>query len=343
MSTISTEDKALMVASKAFTVESVAKSWYFVITTLLVLAGLLTAAALLPWWPARLAAAVVAGLTIVRFFCLYHDFQHGALLRNSTVARGIFWLYGELALTPPTVWRETHNYHHAHTAKLIGSHIGSYPMLTPRMYAALSPVKKWLYRAARHPLNVAAALVTVFAVGMCLRAFLRAPKAHWDGAVSLLMVTGLSVALIVTGHADVWLFTYVVPMGVATAAGAYLFYAQHNYPGVKVASRENWTFVKAATESSSYMKMSPLMHWFTANIGYHHVHHLNAAIPFYRLPEAMAALPALQNPGVTGLTPKDIAACFRLKLWEPEKNEMVGYEAVERLSGGNGLRPSQAA
>jgi|CXWL01.1.fsa_nt_gi omega-6 fatty acid desaturase (delta-12 desaturase) len=342
MSTVASEDKALLVASKAFTVESVSKSWFYVWSTLSILGALIAAAALLPWWPARLAVGVIAGLTIVRTFCLYHDFQHGALLRNSKPARAIFWLYGELALTPPTVWRETHNYHHAHTAKLIGSHIGSYPMLTPRMYAGLPGWKKWLYRAARHPVNVAAALVTVFAIGMCLRAFLRAPKAHWDGLVSLLMVGALSAALILTGHSDVWLYAYVVPMAVATAAGAYLFYAQHNYPAVKVAPRETWRFVTAATESSSYMKMSPLMHWFTANIGYHHVHHLNAAIPFYRLPEAMAALPALQNPGVTSLKPSDIAACFRLKLWEPEKNTMVGYEAADELTNG-GLRPSQAA
>ncbi|MBX7114205.1 MAG: fatty acid desaturase [Myxococcaceae bacterium] len=342
MSTVAAEDKALLVASKAFTVESVSQSWAYLLSTIAILAGLTAAAVLLPWWPARLLTAVVAGLTIVRLFCLYHDFQHGALLRGSKLARGIFWLYGELALTPPTVWRETHNYHHAHTAKLIGSHIGSYPMVTPRMYAALSPVKKWLYRAARHPLNVASALVTVFAVGMCARAFLRAPKAHWDGAVSLLMVTGLGAASIFTGHTEAWLFGYVVPMAVATAAGAYLFYAQHNYPGVKVAPRETWRFVTAATESSSYMKMSPLMNWFTANIGYHHVHHLNAAIPFYRLPEAMAALPALQNPGVTGLSPRDIVACFQLKLWDPEKNAMVGYEAVDALGDG-GLKPSQAA
>jgi omega-6 fatty acid desaturase (delta-12 desaturase) len=52
---------------------------------------------------------------------------------------------------------------------------------------------------------------------------------------------------------------------------------------------------------------------------------LNPGIPFYRLPEAMAALPALQHPGKTSLRPRDIAACFKLKLWDPEARRMVGY------------------
>jgi omega-6 fatty acid desaturase (delta-12 desaturase) len=73
------------------------------------------------------------------------------------------------------------------------------------------------------------------------------------------------------------------------------------------------------------MVMGPVMNWFTANIGFHHVHHLNAAIPFYRLPEAMKAIPELQHPGTTSLAPKDIAAALALKVWDPEQNKMVGY------------------
>ena len=67
-------------------------------------------------------------------------------------------------------------------------------------------------------------------------------------------------------------------------------------------------YTRAALESSSFMEMSPLMHWFTGNIGYHHVHHLNPQIPFYRLPEAMAGIPEMQHPGRTSLRLKDLRA-----------------------------------
>ena len=117
-------------------------------------------------------------------------------------------------------------------------------------------------------------------------------------------------------------------MWVATMAGAYLFYAQHNFPEGKIASRQDWTFSGAALDSSSYMVMGPLMNWLTANIGFHHVHHLNAAIPFYRLPEAMNAIPELQHPSKTSWGAKDVVECFKLKLWDPEQNKMVGYPEV---------------
>ncbi|HRD37488.1 MAG TPA: fatty acid desaturase, partial [Bacteroidia bacterium] len=106
--------------------------------------------------------------------------------------------------------------------------------------------------------------------------------------------------------------------------GAYLFYAQHNFPGVTFKGNEEWTYEGAALESSSYMDLNPFMHWVTANIGYHHVHHMNARIPFYRLPEVMKALPELQNAKKTSLKPKDIIACFKLKVWDFEKQQMVG-------------------
>jgi omega-6 fatty acid desaturase (delta-12 desaturase) len=74
------------------------------------------------------------------------------------------------------------------------------------------------------------------------------------------------------------------------------------------------------------MKLGPVMIFFTGNIGYHHVHHLNHRIPFYRLPEAMAAIPELRNPrGVTSLHPRDVIACFRLKLWDPSLGKLVGF------------------
>lgn len=67
------------------------------------------------------------------------------------------------------------------------------------------------------------------------------------------------------------------------------------------------------------------MHWFTGNIGYHHIHHLNPRIPFYRLPEAMAGMRELQIPVTTSLRPSDVRRCFRLKLWDPSRDEMVTF------------------
>ena len=182
-----------------------------------------------------------------------------------------------------------------------------------------------MYKMVRHPLTILGAYFTIFMLGMSISPFLRAPKKHWDSALAVVLNFAIGGLIIATVGFEAFFFVWFMPLAVAMMAGAYLFYAQHNFPDIDVQPRQTWTYGKAALESSSYMKTGPIMRWFTGNIGYHHVHHLNSMIPFYRLPEAMAGIPELQNPGTTSLSPKDIVACFRLKLWDPESGEMVGY------------------
>ena len=67
------------------------------------------------------------------------------------------------------------------------------------------------------------------------------------------------------------------------------------------------------------------MNWFTGNIGYHHVHHLNAKIPFYRLPEAMENIEELQSPTRTSLRLADIVSCLQLKLWDPATEQLLTF------------------
>jgi len=326
--------KELIAATKPFAEESRARSWWYFLSTLAVVGMLAALGARAPWWPLRLAASVLEGLVIVRVFILYHDHLHSALLRNSSVAKWIMYAYGIVVLTPPTVWRSTHNYHHAHTAKIVGSHVGSYAMVTVDMWRQLTPTQRLMYKVTRHPLNILFAYFTVFAFGMCVSAFLRNRRKHWDALVSIVVHVTLSAAIAVLAGVDVWIYTLFVPTFVACASGAYLFYVQHNFPDVYVQPRESWSYDRAALESSSYLEMGTVMNWLTGNIGYHHVHHLNPTIPFYRLPEAMAAMPELQHPPKSTLRPRDVAAAFRLKLWDPAVGKMVGYPREDEARHG---------
>ena len=154
---------------------------------------------------------------------------------------------------------------------------------------------------------------------------MRDPRKNWD--------CGLSIALHVTLIVIVWTgfgfsvvaFTMFIPFTISAAMGAYLFFAQHNYPGMHIVPLGEWTHYRGALESSSYLKCGLIMRWFTGNIGYHHVHHLNALIPFYRLPEAMAAIPELQHPVVTSFHPRDVLTCLRLNLWDTSRQRLVSY------------------
>jgi omega-6 fatty acid desaturase (delta-12 desaturase) len=74
--------------------------------------------------------------------------------------------------------------------------------------------------------------------------------------------------------------------------------------------------------------MSKLMHWFTGNIGYHHIHHINSRIPFYRLPEAFKKIPELHDVKSVSLKFKSIKACLHLKVWDPDKQRMIGLKEI---------------
>jgi omega-6 fatty acid desaturase (delta-12 desaturase) len=119
------------------------------------------------------------------------------------------------------------------------------------------------------------------------------------------------------------LLTQLIPHFIACAVGSYMFYAQHNFPDVSFNDAAGWTYEKAAMESSSFMRTNRIMAWFTGNIGYHHIHHLNARIPFYRLPEVLKKIPELQTPKTTSLNPMDIIRCLRLKVWDVESQRMA--------------------
>jgi omega-6 fatty acid desaturase (delta-12 desaturase) len=318
-------DRALIDQTRPFARESRARSWFSFLTTFILLAIASYAALITPWWGPRLAASIVAGLLVVRAFILFHDFSHGALLRGSRVASVVFPVFGVTVMAPARVWRETHNYHHAHTAKIVGSNVGSYAMVTTEIWKRMSPRDRLAYRAIRHPLTILLAYFTIFLVGMGVSPFLRAPRKHVVAGLAVLGHVGAWAGALWLGIFPAFFFAFALPVMIACAVGAYLFYAQHNFPEVHVQPREAWTYTRAALESSSFFEMGPVMRFFTGNIGYHHVHHLNPQIPFYRLPEAMTALPALQTPGRTSFHPRDVIACFRLKLWDPERGRMVGY------------------
>jgi omega-6 fatty acid desaturase (delta-12 desaturase) len=320
-----TAERALIESTRPFATELPVKTWANVVGTFALLAALTSIAALARPWPLRAAASILEGLTIVRAFILFHDHLHGAIFRGSRLARALFYLFGMTVMTPAPVWRETHNYHHAHTAKIVGSHVGSYAMVTTDMWRRMSARERLAYRLVRHPLTILFAYFTVFLLGMGVSPFLRSPRKHANAGVTVLLHACAWAAAAWFHVLPAFLFAFAGPLGIACALGAYLFYAQHNFPDMHVQPREAWSYARAALESSSYMNLGPVMNFFTGNIGYHHVHHLNPAIPFYRLPEAMTAIPELQSPGRTSLRPGAVLACLRLKLWDPASGHMVGY------------------
>lgn len=153
--------------------------------------------------------------------------------------------------------------------------------------------------------------------------FFENPRKYYDCGLAAALHFFLAGFLFMMGGWNALLFSLIIPCLVMFAIGGYIFYAQHNFPTVVLNDDEHWDYLNAALQSSSYIEMNRIMHWFTANIGYHHVHHVNARIPFYRLPQAMKCIEELQHPRTTSLHPAEIWKCLQLKLWDAKERKMI--------------------
>ncbi|MCW3123089.1 MAG: fatty acid desaturase [Flavipsychrobacter sp.] len=321
--------KELILATKPFAKEIRWKSWYYTLTTLFLLVGTLLGSTYIENIFIKIVCSFFSAMLLSRMFIIFHDYQHHTILRDSFPANVVFTVFGIYMITPPNIWKRSHDHHHNNNAKLFSASIGSYPIMTKQKFLEASKGEKFAYLAVRHPLNMFFAYFTTFSYGMCIQSFLSSPKRHWDSLVVLLLHWSFGAFLWIHFGFVIFLLTFLLPFFLSHMMGAYLFYAQHNFPGAKYKNNTEWNYTHAALESSSYMDLNPFMQWVTANIGFHHIHHLNSKIPFYRLPEAMAAIPELQEPKTTSLMPSDIIACLKLKVWDPEKNSMIGYEDPE--------------
>lgn len=323
------EGKELILATKVYAKEDRKKSWYLTITTFLLL-GISYTLGIYPSHPViQLVFAVLSGLLLARAFIIYHDFLHHTIFKDSKIAQVLFTFFGYHMLAPVSVWKRSHDYHHNHNCKLYSSSIGSFPIVTKQKFLEASRKDQLIYLFIRHPLTLATGYFFSFSYGMCIRTLMRSPDKHWDAVLGLIFHYGCFFLVYYFFGVQSALIGFLIPSLIAGAMGSYLFYAQHNFPGATFKDAKDWTYIDAALDSSSYMKMSPVMHWFTGNIGYHHIHHTNSRIPFYKLPQVFEEIPEFQQRArTTSWHPKDIVQCLRLKVWDPETNRMIGTKEI---------------
>jgi len=316
--------KELLSHSKQFSCENRAKSW-FELTITLILIFLFFAVGFFQEIPlaARALTGVTLSLLYVRLFVIYHDYEHRAILKDSPLAHWIMVLIGIYMLAPETIWKRSHDHHHNHNSKLTLSGIGAYPLVSKNYFLGLPKRKQNLYLINRHPLTVICGYFTLFIYWLNLKSFIQSPRKHIDSLVSLTLHAVASFLVFWYFGAEVFVLNWAFPFFMTFAIGSYLFYSQHNFPSAHFHEHHDWAYDKAAIESTSRMVMSPLMHWFTGNIGYHHVHHLNSRIPFYRLREATKSMPELNDVPTTSWDPREVLRCLRLKVWDEEMGRMI--------------------
>ena len=119
------------------------------------------------------------------------------------------------------------------------------------------------------------------------------------------------------------------PITVLTCSlGVYLFYVQHQFEDTYWHHHADWDYFDAAIHGSSHMVLPRPLQWITAHIGLHHVHHLNATIPNYKLEECLRSTPELQQ--ATQIRLRDSWKLLRLTLWDEDRRKLIGFHELRR-------------
>jgi len=85
---------------------------------------------------------------------------------------------------------------------------------------------------SRHPITIMLGFFSMFLIGMCINSFRSNPKKHFDSLIAIIIHVGVAAFFVIYFGWLTWLLVWFVPFLIAFAIGAYLFYAQHNFPGV---------------------------------------------------------------------------------------------------------------
>lgn len=268
----------------------------------------------------------IGAVLLLRLFMFQHDCGHGSFFVSRTANDILGWVLGVMTLTPYTAWRGGHAIHHASTGNLDRRGIGDITTLTLAEYRALPQWNRLLYRLYRHPL-VMFGLGPFWLFFICNRIPTGNPRRHWRNWLSIVgtdLALGavLATLMLTLGWKSVVL-GWLPVMLLAASIGVWLFYIQHQFEDAYWEAKPEWDFHTAAMRGSSFYDLPRVLHWMTANIGFHHIHHLSSRIPNYNLRKCHQANPAFHD--VPRLTLRTSLKCARLALWDAEHRKLVPF------------------
>lgn len=332
------------------------KGYTQVATTLLPLAALWIGIAPSTSLSYGLTGAIVVLMTLllVRVFVLMHECGHGSLFRSPRLNTAFGFVFGVVSGMPAYVWSRHHQYHHSTNGNW-AKYRGPLNIIAVDEYAAMSASQQRRYRHSRAIwlAPVAGFLYLVFnprinwlrgSAGLIAHVILQkmaqpgiSIKDHtrgfktscWSSAREYRHMCWNNLALIGLWIAMAWLVgpllfltCHIISVSLAGGVGIMLFTVQHNFERSYASHDEGWDYHTAVIEGTSFLDLPGWLNWVTANIGYHHIHHLSARIPNYCLAACHDAYPNLFA-GVTRITLWQIPSELKYILWDTRKRRIV--------------------
>jgi omega-6 fatty acid desaturase (delta-12 desaturase) len=340
------------------------KGFTQVLTTLGPLAALWYAVALNAgaslWLTAAMTCLMI--LFLIRGFVLLHECGHASLFRTPWLNKAFGFAFGVMAGMPQFVWSKHHAFHHAtngnwakYTGPLNTRSVDEFRAMTPGeqrkyerarniwmaplagfMYLIFNPRVTWLLGSVKLLVHVLKGMVTQ--PGVSWKAHAAGFKTpYWNDAREYWHMFWNNVVLLSAWAAMSWwigpvLFFSVYLASVTVAGGIVivLFSVQHNFEHSYASGNEGWDIEAAAIHGTSFLTLPPWLHWFTANIAYHHLHHLSTRIPNYCLVECHARYQHLFS-GVRRIRLSELPGAMKHILWDVQARRIISVAEFRLL------------
>jgi omega-6 fatty acid desaturase (delta-12 desaturase) len=212
-------------------------------------------------------------LTFVRLFILFHDMAHNNYFPNSKLNNFIGLLTGIIVFTPLSFWKKGHNNHHKHSNNIDEKQFSQTCALDINKYEALSYYKKLQYKLSYGKYNLFTTTPILY--------FIIIHKIYanfYENILQFLWIIFLYF-YINTRQLYIICISYIL----AGMFGFLLFHMQHTFDNVYRADNKLWSFDNNGLYGSSFLQIPWYLTFFTCNIEYHHIHHLNTQVPCYNL------------------------------------------------------------
>ena len=198
--------------------------------------------------------------------------------------------------------------------------------MTVAEYRALGRWRRYLVRLANHPI-VANVLLPPLVFVVLYRMPFDAAKG-WQRERREVYLTNLALVVLFGGLGLTLGYGRVAAvqlpiMVIASIVGVWLFSVQHRFEHAQWMRDASWGFAAASLGGTSYLRLPRLLQWFTGNIGFHHVHHVDPRIPNYRLEECHYADAGFQL--ASTLTLRTALLALRYALWDSDLERLVPF------------------
>lgn len=278
--------------------------------------------------------AIVNAFFLVRIFIIQHDCGHQSFTASRRANNIIGSACSFLTFLPFKYWAKNHNYHHGHNG-ILGPHrdLGDINTLTVKEFSELSLAQQIKYKIFR-------SAPVLFLIGPLTYIFYnnRFPIVRmkgWEVANRALLWNNFFLIAI---HATLiyflgWQAFTRVHFPIIAAFGTiaiWFFYVQHQHEYTYKAWKDQWDYLQASIQGSSYYKLPRIFHWLSGNIGYHHIHHLNSLVPNYELARCHHENPVFDQVA-NAITFKESLQCVFNKLWDEDQEKMIGWRDYYKM------------